>query len=143
MKIAKAIAAAAAALATGCFSLETGKIGSSGEEHALVANYGWYLFHFIPIACGNANWDSWFPWALFRNDVTMDKIQSHFMRHAGERGMTAHDLAYTTSESVMLNIPGVNLPLPVPYLITYREIQLSGTHRRPPPDAAAGEEAAP
>ena len=40
--------------------------------------------------------------------------------------MLVEDLAYTTRESVMLEIPGINTTLPIPYLLTYREVQLSG-----------------
>ena len=112
---------------TGCFSIDSGTLVRTGDEHVLVSNYGWYLFHFIPIANGNANKNRWLPWVMFRDDVTMDKVQSRFMDYAHERGKhDIHDLAYTTRESVMLEFPGLNLPLPVPYLITYREIQLSG-----------------
>ena len=78
MRRAGAIAVLAAALA-GCFSLETARINTNGREHVLASNYGWYLFHCIPLACGNASKDPWFPWVLFRDDVTLDKIQSRFM----------------------------------------------------------------
>ena len=120
-----AVALAAACLA-GCFSLEKGRIESIDREHVLVSNYGWYLFHYIPLACGNASLDAWTPFALFRDDVTLDKIQGRFMLHARDEGCTAENLTYETSESVMLEIPGLNTPLPIPYLLTYREIQLSG-----------------
>lgn len=116
----------------GCFSIETGAMDSVDREHLLVSNYGWYLFHFIPLASGNANRDPLLPWVMFRNDVTMEKIQTRFMDYAGEHGGVdkVDNLAYTTRESVMLELPGLNLPLPVPYLLTYREIQLSGEIKR-------------
>ena len=111
---------------TGCFTIEKAEIKNIAGEHVLASNYGWYLFHFIPLACGNASSNAWTPWVAFRDDVTMDKIQGRFMRYAKGSGYAVEDLAYTTRESVMLEIPGINLPLPVPYLLTYREIQLSG-----------------
>ena len=46
--------------------------------------------------------------------------------YANGQGCDVSDLGYVTNESVMLNIPGINAPLPIPYLLTYREIQLSG-----------------
>ena len=110
----------------GCFRLQRARIRSTDQEHVLVTNYGWYLFHFIPIACGNASLDAWTPWVLFRDDVTLDKVQGRFMLHARGEGCTAEDMIYETRESVMLEIPGLNTPLPIPYLLTYREIQLSG-----------------
>ncbi|MGN0875800.1 MAG: hypothetical protein ACI4TC_00855 [Kiritimatiellia bacterium] len=111
---------------TGCFSLERGAIRTTGQEHVHVSNYGWYLFHCIPLACGNASTGAWTPWVIFRNDVTMDKVQGRFMSYANGQGCDVSDLGYVTNESVMLNIPGINAPLPIPYLLTYREIQLSG-----------------
>lgn len=116
---------------TGCFSLQKGEIRTTSQEHVHVANYGWYLFHCIPLACGNANQDAWTPFVSFRDDVTMDKIQGRFMSYANGQGANVTDLTYTTNESVMLNIPGLNVPLPIPYLLTYREIQLSGVLTRP------------
>ena len=117
---------------TGCFSIETGTVPRTQNEHLIVSNYGWYLFHFIPVACGNASKDRWLPWTLFRNDVTMHKIQSSFMDYAREHGGTDNvdNLSYTSRDSVMLEIPGLELPLPIPYLLTYREIQLSGEIRK-------------
>ena len=126
---------ASASIISGCFSIERGHLRHSGNDHILVGNYGWYLFHCIPVACGNASENPWVPFVTFRDDVTMDKLQSRFMgetkQFAAESGrrledVKIHDLAYSTSESVMLNIPGFQIPLPIPYLLTYREVQLSG-----------------
>lgn len=142
MKTGKSIHIAAAALAcalsAGCFSLEKANLRTSGQEHVLVSNYGWYLFHFIPVACGNANRNAWTPWVVLRDDVTLDKIQSRFMEYAEGQGCEASDLSYTTRESVMLEIPGTTFTVPVPYLLTYREVQLSGLMAKKQP--AAGEE---
>jgi hypothetical protein len=63
---------------------------------------------------------------FFRNDVRMDTLQGRFMAYANERGLETEELTFRGKESVMFEIPGINLPLPVPYLLTYREIQLSG-----------------
>ena len=111
----------------GCFSIENGRLKSSGEEQVLVSNYGWYLFHFIPIACGNASEGAVTPWVLFRNDVTMDKVQKRFFSYADTReNIKAEDLSYRTYESVLFEIPGSNIPIPLPYILSYKEIQLSG-----------------
>ena len=112
---------------TGCFTIQRAKIKSTDKEHVYVANYGWYLFHAVPVACGNANRDRWLPWVMFRDDVTMDKVQGRFMEYANGQRMGVEDLCYTVTDSVMLSIPGIDLPIPVPYLLTYREVQLSGT----------------
>jgi len=123
----KFLAVAFAALGLGgCFSIERAYLLRTNEEHVLVSNYGWYLFHFIPVACGNASEDRWTPWVHFRDDVTMENVQRRFTMLADDPNESIRNPTYTTYESVMLEIPGLNLPLPVPYLLTYREIQLSG-----------------
>lgn len=118
---------ASAVVLSGCFSIEKGYLRASGAEHMLVSNYGWYLFHIIPIACGNANPDGFFPWAIFRNDVTMDKVQNRFMDYVHKKGgLDIVDLSYRTQESVLFEFPGSNIPIPLPYILSYKEIQLSG-----------------
>lgn len=111
---------------TGCFTLDTADVRSTGEEHVCVGNRGWYLFHVIPLACGNAAENPSMPWAFFRNDVTMDKIQKRFTDYANFHGKEIKNMSYFTHESVLFEIPATDLPLPIPYFLTYKEIQLSG-----------------
>ena len=122
-----AVLASALAAAQGCFSIERARIESNGEEHLFVSNYGWYLFGCVPLVCGNASEDPLFPIVFFRDDVTMEKIQGRFMKRAKE---TKHDriynLSYSNDDSILFEIPGLDFPLPIPYVFTYREMQLSG-----------------
>lgn len=111
---------------TGCFTLDTADIRSTGEEHVCVGNRGWYLFHVIPLACGNASEEPFMPWAFFRNDVTMDKIQKRFTDYAKFYNKEIKNMSYFTYESVLFEIPATEFPLPIPYILTYKEIQLSG-----------------
>ena len=111
----------------GCFSVDSAVGGVSEEEYVVVRNYGWKAFKFIPLVSGNATEGAWFPWAVLRDDITMDKIQKRFMDHAGKRGKTPVNQKYTDYDTVMFNLPLVQYPLPIPYLLCYREIQLSGT----------------
>lgn len=113
-------------LISGCFSIDRGTVKTTGQEHILASNYGWYLFNIIPLACGNTSDDPLLPWVIFRNDVTMQKIQHRFMKYVNAVGAKADNLTYATYDSVMFEIPGSNIPIPIPYLFTYREIQLSG-----------------
>ena len=131
---------------SGCFVIDRGQLLRTNEEHILVSNYGWYLFDVLPLACGNAAEERALPFVFFRNDVTMDKIQTRFMTYAesyGRRagvGVNVRDLAYTTRESVLFEIPGINFPIPLPYILTYREIQLSGVLDRVPEKALADDQ---
>lgn len=121
-------------LAGGCFSLETAPLrtqaprGASDRApiaHTVVANNGWYLFNAWPIACGDARADG-SEWVLFRNDVDLDLLHGRLTRHAAARGCDVEELNVFNDEQVLLSIPGLNIPLPIPYVITFREMQLSG-----------------
>ena len=58
----------------------------------------------------------------------MDKIQKRFLDYArkDKNGGEMVNLSYRTQESVLFEIPGSNIPIPLPYIISYKEIQLSG-----------------
>lgn len=127
--------AAILACAAGCFSFETASTGSrrildaDGDqpiEHVVVANNGWYLFNAWPLACGNARRENGFCWTFFRNDVDMDLLHGRLTRHAKARGCDVKEINIFNDEEVFLSIPGLNLPLPLPYIITFREQQISG-----------------
>ena len=142
--VAPLAAAVLAAAGQGCFSLEHAPSVNRGEEHVLVSNYGWYLFGCIPLVCGNGAEDAWFPTVLFCDDVTMDKVQKSFMDYAAERGKTdIRELSYSNDDTVLFKLPFTDFPIPVPYVLTYREIMLSGMIREKAPaaEAAAGKEA--
>lgn len=115
-------------LFTGCFTVNTATSEVTGDHHLLVQNYGWRLFYAIPLACGNATDpdDSFGPWAFFRDDVTLDKVQKRFFKEAAILDGKVTDLTYCCRENILFNIPLTQLPMPVPYIICYREIQLSG-----------------
>ena len=59
----------------------------------------------------------------------MDKVQKRFVDYATFYGKKTGDMNYFNQESVLLEIPGTNFPLLIPYLLTYKEVQLSGVLR--------------
>ena len=129
MKISRLLTVLTVALSlAGCFSLDSSRDPATGNEHVLVSNYGWRLFNCIPLFCGNAynGRDQLGPWAFFRDDVTLEKIQGRFMDYAKENGRTISDLSYHNYETVLFTIPSTAIPIPIPYIVCYREIQLSG-----------------
>ena len=97
---------------SGCLSTEVSKSEVSGVEHIFVSDYGWKLFNCIP---------------LFRSDITVDRVQAALFEEASKRGKTAVDMSYHNYDTVMFEIPILYIPVPIPYLICYHEIQLSGT----------------
>lgn len=138
MKIAlQCLCAAASALCAGCFTIETADMscingsalnlhehGGKPYEHVLVSNYGWYLFNRIPFVCGNARRGAGFPWAFFYNDVDETVLQNRLTDYAAEHGCDVVDINMFNSEQVLLDI--YSIPVPIPYVCCYREMQFSG-----------------
>ena len=48
------------------------------------------------------------------------------MSYANFYGKKPRDMSYYTQESVLFEIPGTDFPVPLPYILTYKEVQLSG-----------------
>ena len=96
---------------TGCLSTEVSKSEVCGTEHIFVRDYGWKLFNCIP---------------LFRSDITLDRVQNELMAEASRRGKTPTDLVYHTEDTVSFNVPLIVITLPIPYIICYHDVQISG-----------------
>ena len=110
----------------GCFSIDVATNRVTHDRHVLVSSYGWYLFGKFPLVCGNIAAGRLSPFAFFRDDVTLDKTQSRFMDYARKERLAPRDMTYHTNDQVLFTIPGSTISFPLPYFITYREIQLSG-----------------
>ena len=90
---------------------EVSKSEVCGTEHIFVNDYGWKLFNWLPI---------------FRSDITLERVQKELMTEANRRGKVATDLTYHTSDRVSFDIPLLVITLPIPYIICYHSVQLSG-----------------
>ena len=145
-------------LTAGCFSLETTPLGDASNqsiqlhgdaeqatEHVVVSNFGWYFFNRWPIVCGNAHVDRWAPWRFFRNDVDEIVLQRRLMDYASARECNVTDLQIFNNAEVLMSIGVGGVALPLPYVISYRELQDSCSlvrRKRPPTDAhMTGQEA--
>ena len=118
------------AFGAGCFSMDAAPIRlrtlhGVPTEHVVIANNGWYLFNAWPLACGNAYENATFRWRLFRDDVNADILQDRLTRYAAKKGCNVTDLNVFNDEQVLLSIPGTSFPIPLPYIITFREMQIS------------------
>ncbi len=150
-RVAEIVLSACIALLAGCYSMDVATTRSLEEsslspddgspmEHVVVSNYGWFLFNWIPIACGNATPGASFPWKFFSNQVTSTLLHDRMMAHAAALNADVKDLAFFRDEKVIFDLPGTDFPVPIPYILCYKEIQFSGTltKRRismPPDDA--------
>lgn len=134
----------------GCFSIDTADMkdvhgstmslhehGGQPEEHVVASNYGWYLFNRLPIVCGNARRGAFFPWVFFKNDVDETVIQNRLTGRAAELGCDVADINMFNNEQVLLYV--YSIPVPIPYICCYREMQISAVFVKRPDaaDAAA------
>lgn len=96
---------------TGCLSTQVAKSELTGEEHIFVSDYGWKLFNTIP---------------LFRSDITLERVEAAMADEAARREKAATELTCHRFDNVMIDIPLLVITIPVPYVVCYHEIQLSG-----------------
>lgn len=143
-KLAVSASTALMALLAGCFSMESAPMrpgardqillrssDSTPAEHIVISNSGWYLFNALPLACGNAGENATFPWRFFSNYVSLDLLHGRLMKHAAGLGCHAEEVYVYNDEQVLLSIPGTSLPIPIPYVITYKELQISAVLTKP------------
>jgi len=113
--------------ATGCISVETAKLpGPESGTHVFVRNYGKYLFNFIPIWCGNASDDPVCDFVMFRDDVTTDKMYHRFLTECHKKGQDVSEITCHMEEDVFIRLPIWSIEIPLPYIWTHHEIQISG-----------------
>lgn len=135
-------------LLCGCYSMEIASNeafrnsnatndSSAPIEHVLVSNYGWYLFNCIPLVCGNASHDASFPWKFFTKQVSPAVLHDRMMSYANSKKANVRNLVATHNEKVFFDIPGSDIPVPIPFLLCYQEIQLSAILTLPPKPADA------
>ena len=103
------------------------------REHVVVANYGWYLFNVIPLVCGNAREDARFPWVFFRDEVTADVVHNRLTSYAARYGCHLAELNLYVNDSVLFEVPGTSVPIPMPYVLCYKERLVSALLMDPPP----------
>ena len=92
-------------------STEVSRSEVCGTEHIFVDDYGWKLFNWIP---------------LFRSDITIERVQKELMAESARRGKVATDIVYHTLDKVSFDIPLVVVTIPLPYVLCYHEVQISG-----------------
>ena len=154
-KIFKSLSVGGLLLTAGCFSLETSPLGDASNqsiqlhgdteqatEHVVVSNFGWYFFNRWPIVCGNAHVDRWTPWRFFRNDVDENVLQRRLIDYASARECNVTDLHIFNNAEVLMSIGVSGVALPLPYVISYRELQYSCSlvrRKSPPADACAAD----
>ena len=102
------------------------------REHVVVSNYGWYLFNVVPLVCGNAREDASFPWVFFRDEVTADVVHNRLTAYAASKGVNLAELNLYVNDSVLFEVPGTSIPIPMPYVLCYKERLVSALLLDPP-----------
>ncbi len=116
--------AVALALCVGCYSVEVAEspiLGASSAGHVTVSNYGWTLFGYVPLVCGNSNAESWCPFLFFWNDLKPELAKARLDAVAAERDAIETDVWYLGTNDVLFDA----YYSPVPWVIVYKEVNLS------------------
>lgn len=105
-----------------------GVVGASGEfvEHYYVRNYGWYLFDKIPLVCGDTNPNSLCGMSFFSDQVRTDTMTRIFNDRVRATGSKPASVATIVDDWVTFEVPGLSFPLFLPYVVCYRDVQISG-----------------
>ena len=134
----------------GCYSMDVGtntalqnselKEGVDKPiEHVLISNYGWYLFNCIPLVCGNVTRGESFPWKFFTDQVNPILLHDRMMEYANSKNANVKNIVFTRDERVFFEVPGTEIPCPLPFLVCYHEIQLSGVLVKPGKTVKSGD----
>lgn len=99
--------------------------GTTPLEHTLIVNSGWYLFNAWPLACGNADEDGSLVWSFFSDDVNIDVLHNRLTCLAARKGCRVEELNVFNDEQVLLTLPGASISIPIPYVLTFRKMQIS------------------
>lgn len=119
----------------GCFSLESTPLGAphanctiQGEAvaHVVVSNFGWYFFDCWPIVCGNITPGKEGGFSFFRDTVDEKLMLNRILSYAAERDCDIVDLQLFNNDEVLMTIGIGGLSLPLPYVISFRDMQYSG-----------------
>ena len=116
-----AAAVVLAVAAAGCFSVDAAYSPAADSEQVLVSNNGRWLFNCIPLFCGNGDITGTCPFVMFRDDVTMERVQDRFAAYADGREIKSP--VYHNTDSVFFDFFG----WPIPYILCYKEVSMSGT----------------
>ena len=124
------------ALAGGCCSFQTASSpilskcalsGDGGEvvEHVFAENKGWFLFYHLPIICGDTDKDAILPVRFFHDEVATDALWKRLGEYAKAKGLRVVRPADGSLEDVTSDIPGFSIPIALPFILCYREAQVS------------------
>ena len=128
---------------SGCFTIDTASTDAFKAsvrmsnnavplEHVVASNYGWYLFNTVPLVCGRID-DGIVPWVFFEDNVNLKTVHNELMKYAVKNNSNVYDINARAYENVLLSIPGLSIPIAIPYLLCYKEIQTSAVLVQPKP----------
>ena len=124
-----ALALVFASLMSGCFTVDSGTsalLAPDADEHVIVRNYGWNLFGFIPLVCGNADVDSFWGSTFFSDEVTLDVAHDVLARHAAAGGREIRDVVVLDDRQALF-VPFSISYIPIPWIVQYKEVNVSAT----------------
>ena len=125
LKLAVCVAVASLSLA-GCFSVEVASspvLGEEVERHLIVDNYGWYLFGYVPLLCGNEKLDSWCPISVFCDEVNPQVAHEKVKGLSEREGCEIGNYHLIYDNEVMFEF--YSIPVPIPWIVVRKEVSIS------------------
>ena len=119
-----AAASAMSLMLCGCFSVKVASspvLGEDVKSHVTVENYGWYLFGFLPLACGNEKLDSWCAFSLFCDEVRPEIAYGKLKDVAARENCEIRDYFMVNDNDVLFNFFDFNIP----WIIVTKEVSIS------------------
>ncbi len=120
---------ALALVCSGCFTLDCAEsplLAPDADAHVVVRNYGWNLFGFIPLVCGNADVESIWGSTFFKDEVTLEIAHGVLSRHAAAGGREIRDVVALDDRQALF-VPFSISYIPIPWIVQYKEVNVSAT----------------
>ncbi len=121
---------ALALVCSGCFTLDCAEsplLAPDADAYVVVRNYGWNLFGFIPLVCGNADIDSSWGSTFFKDEVTLEIAHGVLSQYVADSGREICDIVVMADREALLSVPLFVVPISLPWVVQYKEVNVSAT----------------
>ena len=121
---------ALALVCSGCFTLDCAEsplLAPDSDAHVVVRNYGWNLFGFIPLVCGNADIDSFWGSTFFKDEVTLEIAHGVLAQYVADSRCEIRDIMMMADRKALWAVPLFVVPISLPWVVQYKEVNISAT----------------
>ena len=121
---------ALALVCSGCFTLDCAEpplLAPDADAHVVVRNYGWNLFGFIPLVCGNADVESIWGSTFFKDEVTLEIAHGVLSKYVADSGREICDIVVMADRKALWSVQLFVVHISLPWVVQYKEVNVSAT----------------